>query len=560
MRIYITLLLVIITTSCSINTIAPERHSKVDLANKEWYRFTKHNGIGYVNCDDGKHGLELWVFDDKNQLKMLKDINPNGNSDPLILSEHLDSYLLFMATDDIGMGLWSTDGTEGGTRLLKHLEIEEYGYGGKLHSYKSPITRLQNKLFIKATDRKGKFALWSTDGTPEGTKLAVDLDSLEISNVINLQSLNDKIIFASEEKSWNASIWKSDGTTSGTQKLLSDEIWGQLQEEPIYFDIYLSKIYFVVKDSNNYNVWLSDGTIENTHPYNKDSDSLKLNILKPLGILNNSLYFEASPIGEYNYQLWASDGTKENTRFVKEITPSGSSQLDKFYSREPFEEKLFFMSDTYEDSVSLWCTDGTNKGTVRLTPPELNNIQFFRCIIEGSKIYIAASTEEYGEELWFSDGTPEGTRMVKETIDGVEDGGLWFYGDMLDGKILFATENDGFAEYRLWATDGTEDGTYEFHCELDDLHSSIYTKRIGDYLYFNEQSNNDNRRFWRTDFTNEGTAIIMPEDATYNVHIENGFYPEIILLDNYIYFFADYYGKGKSLYRVNSSKTIDKTD
>ncbi len=548
--------ILITTTSCSFNTIVPDKHSRVDLTNKEWYRFTEHNEIGYVNCDDGVNGLELWVFDDENELKLLKDINPNGNSDPLVLSEHLDSYLLFMATDDIGMGLWSTDGTESGTRLLKHLEIVEYGYGGKLHSYKSPITRLQDKLYIKAKDEKGSFALWSTDGTPEGTKLAVDLDFLEINNVINLQSLNDKIIFASEEKSWNASLWASDGTTSGTHKLLSDEIWGQLQEEPIYFNIYLSMIYFVINDSNNYNLWISDGTIENTYPYNRDSDSLKLNRLKPLGILNNNLFFEASPIGERNYQLWLSDGTKEKTRFLKEITPGGSSQLDKFYRNEPFIEKLFFMSDTYEDSVSLWCTDGTTKGTVRLTPPELNNIQFYRCIIEGSTMYIAASTEEYGEELWFSDGTPEGTRMVKETIDGVEEGGLWFEGDMLDGKILFAVENDGFAEHTLWATDGTEDGTYEFHRELDDLHSPIYTKRIGDYLYFNEQSNNDNRRFWRTDFTDEGTAIIMPEGATNIVQIEHGFYLEIVLLGDYVYFFADYYGKGKSLYRISSREIV----
>lgn len=555
-NLIIILSILLATTSCKINTIIPEKYSEVKFENKDWYRFTIHNGIGYINGDDGVNGLELWVFDDNNELKMLKDINPSGSSDPLILSEQLDTYLLFMATDDIGMGLWSTDGTESGTRLLTHLEIVEYGYGGKLHSYKSPITRIQDKLYIKATDEKGKFALWSTDGTPEGTKLAVDLNSIGINSVINLQSLNDKIIFASEEKDWNASLWASDGTTSGTHKLLNDEVWGQLQEEPIYFDIYLSKIYFVVEDSNNYNVWLSDCTVENTHPYNRDSDSLKLNISKPLGILNNSMFFEASPVGESNYQLWLSDGTKENTRFVKEITPGGSSMLDKFYRSEPFEEKLFFMSDTYEDSVSLWCTDGTSEGTVRLTQPELNDIQFYRCIIEGSKMYFAASTEEYGEELWFSDGTPEGTRMVKETIDGVEGGQLWFYGDMLDGKILFATENEGFGIMVLWATDGTEDGTYEFHSELDDLHWPIYTKRIGDYLYFNEQSNNDNRRFWRTDFTDEGTAIIMPEDATYNVHIENGFYPEIVLLGNYVYFFADYYGRGKSLYRISSREIV----
>lgn len=60
---------------------------------------------------------------------MLKDINPNGNAFPVVISNE-GKDLLFYADDGIAWGLWTTDGTEDNTRLLKYLHLGIDGNSG----------------------------------------------------------------------------------------------------------------------------------------------------------------------------------------------------------------------------------------------------------------------------------------------------------------------------------------------------------------------------------------------------------------------------------------------
>ena len=105
--------------------LEPKLHSDIKFVlTDSTYDFVENNGKVYTIADDGVHGLELWVFDDNyNSLRMVKDINPNGDANPIIYKTNLEDVLLFYAYDDNGTGLWSTDGTEEGTFLLKYFHF-----------------------------------------------------------------------------------------------------------------------------------------------------------------------------------------------------------------------------------------------------------------------------------------------------------------------------------------------------------------------------------------------------------------------------------------------------
>ena len=56
--------------------------------------------------------------------------------------------------------------------------------GGSFHSYPRWLTNFDGKIFFSAVDNSGEIELWSTDGTESGTRL--------ISNIAGIQSGNPK--------------------------------------------------------------------------------------------------------------------------------------------------------------------------------------------------------------------------------------------------------------------------------------------------------------------------------------------------------------------------------
>ena len=78
------------------------------------------NGIVYFVADDGVHGNELWRTDGtEGGTSIVKDINPGGSSS--VISELIVSngILFFPAGDtEHGMELWKSDGSEEGTVLV----------------------------------------------------------------------------------------------------------------------------------------------------------------------------------------------------------------------------------------------------------------------------------------------------------------------------------------------------------------------------------------------------------------------------------------------------------
>jgi ELWxxDGT repeat protein len=133
----------------------------------------------FFALDDGAHGWELWRTDGTaGGTYLVKDIRPgNGSSSPDNFAV-FDDKLLFTADDGVfGRELWISDGTAAGTRMLK--DIAPLGASSMLRTdiYATPRIVVANGIaWFMANDGAHGFELWRSDGTAAGTFLAADIE------------------------------------------------------------------------------------------------------------------------------------------------------------------------------------------------------------------------------------------------------------------------------------------------------------------------------------------------------------------------------------------------
>jgi ELWxxDGT repeat protein len=163
-------------------------------------------------ADDGQNGRELWVSDStESGTYMIKDINSNGSSSPneLII---MDGLLYFMAyTEEYGRELWKSDGTEAGTVMVKDINPGNnssfYWESGFMTGDLTVIH--QGELYFSADDG-GTYGVevWRTDGTSEGTRIAVDINLGSNSSwPLFYVSVGEKLFFQGETAEYGRELW-----------------------------------------------------------------------------------------------------------------------------------------------------------------------------------------------------------------------------------------------------------------------------------------------------------------------------------------------------------------
>ncbi|PKP21208.1 MAG: hypothetical protein CVU06_10155, partial [Bacteroidetes bacterium HGW-Bacteroidetes-22] len=160
---------------------------------------------------------------------------------------------------------------------------------------------------------------------------------------------------------------------------------------------------------------------------------------------------------------------------LKDVWPgTGSSSIYNWMAVA--NGKLFFCA---EDDIYGWelrVSDGTEAGTTLLKDiyPGLTGCSagwagnFTEC---NNKLFFIAKDGIHGAELWATDGTESGTYLVKDI--GIDDGPSWSglgnYGApeqlfTYNNKVYFAAcdgrTSAGYHDVELWCSDGTETGTY----------------------------------------------------------------------------------------------------
>ncbi len=134
--------------------------------------------------------------------------------------------------------------------------------------------------------------------------------------------------------------------------------------------------------------------------------------------------------------------------------------------------------------------------------------------VEGAVYFNAMGTQTTAISLWRTDGTAAGTVKVPGAVEGISE---WDPRNFVrvGADRYFAAWKTGVAS-RLWKTDGTGDGTFP----VENLPGVVFPENpenlteCGGLLYFSVKHGNNEVVVWRSDGTQEGTLPLTTPDVT----------------------------------------------
>jgi ELWxxDGT repeat protein len=481
-RFFIRSLVALLTLIFSVMLLVPSPNP-VAYANEplllktfsQFSRATVFRGMFFFAANDGVHGFGLWRSDGTpGGTQLVRVIRHGPGSNEILGFRVVGDTLFFVADDGVhGFELWRSDGTPDGTTLVRDIRV---GPQGSFHIYQDVrLIGVGNTLFFIANDGVHGFELWRSDGTPEGTMLVRDIrpgPGSAFGGSETLAVMHDTLYFIAN--SGEVGLWRSDGTYEGTFPLRNGGLdhGGMLLADN-------GTLFIATYDS----LWKSDGTPEGTVLVR---DRLCIDTgLTHFAFMNGVLFFVGGERRDGWFmgcetELMRSDGTPEGTFMVKDIRSSESgfpaSGLGYFSHLTVVSNTLFFNADDGIHGRELWKSDGTAAGTVMVKDIDEGSghaLYPTPFVVLNGMIFFIAEDGVHGRELWKSDGTAAGTVMVKDIITN----DLWrsnlsslSIGASLTAlhTMLFFNVDDDFAhrdKFGFWRSDGTEEGTVQLLSE-----------------------------------------------------------------------------------------------
>lgn len=391
------------------------------------FGLTNVNGTLFFVANDDIHGFELWKSDGTpGGTTMVKDITPGPEGSISSISEltAVGNKLYFAAPDEFGNELWVSDGTELGTVRVSNIAQEEQNPSGVESSFPQSLTNVNGTLFFIATDQNTGFELYKVDPVSGLVSQLKDIYPGEVgSSPDGLTNVNGTLFFSAVDPEHSRELWKSNGTPEGT--VLVKDI------RPTFFP-------------------------GSTEPRPSD--------LRYFVDFNGTLYFSANggttadnPVS--GNELWKSNGTPEGTVLVKDIAVGFTGVGPRILT--VVDNTLFFIGEDGEFGEELFRSDGTAAGTgvikdmypgVQGAFSQLGDDNQFMVSVN-SKLYFNADDGTNGVALWRSNGTPDGTLVISDVEPGNTGSGPRRL-TRVNNKLFF-TADDGTNGEELWVLDSS---------------------------------------------------------------------------------------------------------
>lgn len=190
----------------------------------------------YFFAYGGADGVELWRTDGtETGTEQVVDINPNGDSSPLVLTVFND-HLFFSANDGThGRELWISDGTGAGTEQLLELNptgnamtgFFEFSFQPKIYA---------GKLYFVASDGTNGWELWRTDGTPTGTTRVEPVGANGNSPLkyftADFALFNGSAYFGARFDATGKELWRVSDSNVGVEEPASTEVGPVISPNP----------------------------------------------------------------------------------------------------------------------------------------------------------------------------------------------------------------------------------------------------------------------------------------------------------------------------------------
>ena len=382
-----------------------------------------------------------------------------GSSNPTNFVR-LGNQTCFVANDGLhGYELWITDGTEAGTTMVKDIDpgmADGCMYHAQLSLTISTLQVLGNRVYFFANDETHGFELWSSDGTELGTSMVKDIMPGQISSSVNLAltRMGNYLYFAGNDAHHGTELWRTDGTDTGTV-LVKDIFTGPQSGNPLYIFADNDVLYFTATDrTNGYGLWKSNGTDTGTVFLKNVAPTISMEDSLPYIKFNGEVYFSGHNLDE-GTELWKTNGTTEGTVLVKDINPGKADASPMHFC--VYKGHLVFSAVSKEWGTELWQSDGTGAGTTLFKDIRAGKEDSHpsKPVVFKDKLYFIADDSAQRSELWITDLTDTGTQIFLGSLTGTRRFKN-LYADT--GFIYFATDSADFG-LELWRSDGTSAGT-----------------------------------------------------------------------------------------------------
>ncbi|HXU46969.1 MAG TPA: hypothetical protein VN783_15680, partial [Thermoanaerobaculia bacterium] len=393
--------------------------------------------------------------------------------------------VVFTATTP-GRGLWSTDGTAGGTvPLLRNQAggIETVAATGEL-------------LFAVACNGH-RCQLEATDGTLPGTRALIGMPG----SFVRAAAVAGprRIFFTRADAATGEELWTSDGTVPGTRRV-KDLKPGPQGSSPRGLTWLRDRLFFFALDG----LWTSDGSTAGTRRIAAlGADPTGLGPVA--GGAGTRILFFAPKAGGTDFRLWSSDGTAGGTTTLGSIAVPAELRTLLAPFATAGANAFFFLPD--EQSYRLFVSDGTAARTKSVASFERASVNP-QMVVAGPRVGFVATDAAHGQELWASDGRPAGTGAL-DICPGTCSGYRGFLSDPFAdgaGKVWFSGQAAAEGA-ELWISDLTRPGTRE----VEDLAPGFFSSDPHDFLavdrrvFFVTGVSHDDEAVWVSDGRAAGT-------------------------------------------------------
>lgn len=263
--------------------------------------------------------------------------------------------------------LWVSDGSLKGTA-----PVVGPGPGRPLSIVSAPFGWRGQAYFIALAPGAPHYALWQTDGTPDGTRPLAEFIGASTSAAPGFAPLNDTLYFTAYDSGTFTRLWCTDGSPKGTHVISPDVSLGSPTGAgavlaPLGGRLYASA-FRAGEEAELWVVALDNSTLDPI--LNVALGNPRCTWLTPVRTAGGDRLLFAVGTTALGNELWISDATPEGTGLLADIFPG------------PFSS----------------------------SPSQLTRV--------GNRVVFAATRPDSGRELFETDGTPEGTRLYVDVAPG----------------------------------------------------------------------------------------------------------------------------------------------
>jgi len=488
--------------------------------------------------DQNTQVTQLWVTDAT--LAGTKQIKVSASLHPVNFFANLSGHVVFTArSGSTGLGIWGTDGTEGGTQVLN-------GANPASADLPMALSYITAKNFVYALATSSTNAeTWVTDGTVSGTHKLGNFSPGNFSDGLVMAAGDAEATYlltttgAGAVSGSRATLRRLDGQSGALSVVTQLDVASPQSLTPLNGKVLFTNTTPAVGQEP----WVSDGTASGTHllrdiaPTVRNGDSIPFVFSQLPGFA-----LMRANDGVHGVALWRTDGTASGTKMVSSVVPE--EDLSAIIPAGVVNGGVVFAGNDGVHGIEPWVTDGTPAGTLMLAdiapggdssiPNSSYPAQCGMFVSMGGYAYFGARFSSTGGGLWRTDGTPAGTTYIASFRWSRN----FFGGDVcvigqMNGYVFFLAETPPNGDVGLWKTDGTAAGT----TQVSDTASGpfvVTSKPVvsNGYLYF-VASNGSGSGIFRSDGTTAGTVpFVVPASPDAN---SSGPYQPIVA-GNYVFY------------------------